>query len=115
MRKLLLIAAVFSSISSASVIIGAKTGSAEQDVLSFGQQIKIAQIITRQTPPLANVHFPVAVGSLIPAEIRLQTFPQEAQAVAPRLQGFGYIVVEEMIAIADQQSRKIVLVFPRWG
>jgi hypothetical protein len=35
--------------------------------------------------------------------------------VAPELRGFGYIVVEELIAIVDQPARKIVVVFPRWG
>jgi len=27
----------------------------------------------------------------------------------------GYIVVEELIAIVEKPTRKIVIVFPRWG
>jgi hypothetical protein len=41
--------------------------------------------------------------------------PAEAQQLAPQLRGFGYIVVEEQIALVDQRTRKVELVFPRWG
>jgi len=29
--------------------------------------------------------------------------------------GFGYIVVEEQIALVDERTRKVEIVFPRWG
>jgi hypothetical protein len=35
--------------------------------------------------------------------------------VAPELRGLRYIVVEELIAIVEKPTRKIVVVFPRWG
>jgi hypothetical protein len=31
------------------------------------------------------------------------------------LGGFGYIVVEGQIALVDQRTRRVELVFPRWG
>jgi hypothetical protein len=34
--------------------------------------------------------------------------------VAPQLRGFGYVVVEEQIALVDQGTRKVEIVFPRW-
>ena len=41
--------------------------------------------------------------------------PPEAERLAPQLRGFGYVVVEEQIALVHQSTRKIELVFPRWG
>jgi hypothetical protein len=35
--------------------------------------------------------------------------------LAPQVRGFGYIVVEEQIALVDKRTRKVELVFPRWG
>jgi regulator of extracellular matrix RemA (YlzA/DUF370 family) len=29
--------------------------------------------------------------------------------------GFGYIVVEELVAIVDPHTRKVEVVFPRWA
>ena len=29
--------------------------------------------------------------------------------------GFGYIVVEELVAIVDPRTRKVEIVFPRWA
>jgi hypothetical protein len=115
MRKLVVVAAVAAWISPVGSVLGAEIASPAPDFLSFDQQIKVAKIITHRTPPLTKVNFPIAVASLIPSEIPIEPIPAEAQSVAPALHGFGYIVVEEMIAIADQQSRKIVIVFPRWG
>jgi hypothetical protein len=47
--------------------------------------------------------------------IELHSFPAEIEQLAPGLHGFGYVVVEEQIALVDQHTRKIKLVFPRWG
>jgi hypothetical protein len=32
--------------------------------------------------------------------------------VVPQLGGFGYVVVEEQIALVDQRTRKVEIVFP---
>ncbi len=79
------------------------------------QQIKIAQLITRITPPLTSSTFTIAVNRIVPANIELHFMPPEAERLAPQLRGFGYVVVEEQIALVDQRTRKIELVFPRWG
>jgi hypothetical protein len=55
------------------------------------------------------------LSRIVPAGIELHSLPAEAQRVAPQLRGFGYIVVEEQIALVDQRSHKVELVFPRWG
>jgi hypothetical protein len=31
------------------------------------------------------------------------------------MRSFGYVVVEEQIALVDRRTRKVELVFPRWG
>jgi hypothetical protein len=35
--------------------------------------------------------------------------------LAPQLRGFSYVVVEELVAIVDPRTRKVEIVFPRWG
>jgi hypothetical protein len=41
--------------------------------------------------------------------------PPDAERLAPQVRGFGYVVVNEEIALVDQRTRKVVLVFQRWG
>ena len=79
------------------------------------QQIKIAQLITKMTPPLTSGTFSIAMDRIVPASIELHPVPPEAERLAPQLRGFGYVVVEEQIALVDQGTRKVELVFPRWG
>ena len=51
----------------------------------------------------------------VPAEIQVHSLPAEAEKLAPQLRGFGYVVVEELVAIVEPRTRKIEVVFPRWG
>jgi hypothetical protein len=92
-----------------------ESAASKDDLLSLDQKIRIAEIITKRTPALAGVKFHVAIGGIVPPEIQLQSLPFNAEEVAPELRGFGYIVVEELIAIVEKPTRKIVIVFPRWG
>jgi hypothetical protein len=92
-----------------------ESAASKDNILSLDQKIRIAEIITTRTPPLAEVNFPVAIEGIIPKEIDLQSLPANAEEVAPKLRGFGYIVVEELIAIVERPTRRIVVVFPRWG
>ena len=78
-------------------------------------KIKIAQLITKQTAPLTSGAFSIAVDGIVPADIELHSLPAEAERLAPQVRGFGYIVVEAQIALVDQRTRKVELVFPRWG
>ena len=88
---------------------------ASADGLSLDQKIKISQLITKQAEPLTNSSFSIAVGTIVPPEISIRSLPAEAVEVAPRLRGFGYVVIEELVAIVDQRTRKVESVFPRWG
>src|SRR5947207_3190772 len=82
--------------------------------LSLDQQGKISEIITNQTPqPLTNVNFSVAIDGVVPSSVTLQRLPVEAEKVAPQLQGYSYLVVEELVAIVDTNSRKITDVMQR--
>jgi hypothetical protein len=92
-----------------------KSAAQKFDLLSMDQQIKIAQLITKQTPPLTSSAFSIQMEGTVPAQIEIHPLPPEAEQLAPQVRGFGYVVVEEQIALVDQRTRKIELVFPRWG
>jgi hypothetical protein len=82
--------------------------------LSLDQQGKISELVTNQTSqPLTNVNFSVAIDGVVPSSITLQRLPAEAEKVAPQLQGYSYLVVEELVAVVDTNSRKITHVMQR--
>jgi Protein of unknown function (DUF1236) len=116
MRKILVLAASLCfAVSTAAAQAPSQSAASKSDLLSMDQKIKIAQLITKQTAPLASGAFSIAVDGIVPADIELHSLPAEAERLAPQLRGFGYIVVEEQIALVDQRTRKVELVFPRWG
>ena len=116
MRKILALAASLCFVVSvAAAQAPSQSAASKSDLLSMDQKIKIAQLITRQTAPLTSGSFSIAVDRIVPADIELHSLPAEAQRLAPQLRGFGYIVVEEQIALVDERTRKVELVFPRWG
>jgi hypothetical protein len=116
MRKILALAAsLYFFVSPAAAQAPSQSAAAKSDLLSMDQKIKIAQLITKQTAPLASGSFSIAVDGVVPPDIEIHSLPAEAQRLARQLRGFGYIVVEEQIALVDQRTRKVELVFPRWG
>ena len=116
MREILaLIIAVGLLASTAATQAPSQSAAAKSDLLSMDQQIKIAQLITKQTPPLTSGWFSIAMDAVVLADIPLHSLPVEAEQLAPRLRGFSYLVVEEQIGIVDLRTRKVELVFPRWG
>jgi hypothetical protein len=115
MRKILALAASLCLVaSSAAAQAPSQSAASKSDLLSMDQKIKIAQLITKQTTPLTSGSFSIAVDGVVPPDIEIHSLPAEAQRLAPQLRGFGY-VVEEQIALVDQRTRKVELVFPRWG
>jgi hypothetical protein len=96
-----------------SAIAGSAATPAVQP-LSLDQQGRISEIITNQTPqPLTNINFSVAPDIVVPAGISLQRLPEAAERLAPQFQGYSYVAVEELVAIVDTSSRKIVSVMQR--
>jgi hypothetical protein len=90
------------------------TGTTSTRNLSLEQQTKIADAITRDAgPSLPGAHFSLAIGNAVPADVPLRRVPASVEAVAPQLRGASYIVVEEQIAIADSNTRKILAVVQR--
>ena len=82
--------------------------------LSLDQQSKISEIITNQAPqPLTGVSFLVAPDVVVPPDVTLQRLPAEAEKLAPQLQGYSYLAIEELVAIVDTNSRKISGVMQR--
>jgi hypothetical protein len=84
-----------------------QSAASKADLLSLDQKVKISKLITKQTEPLANPSFSIVVGGMVPAEIPLHSLPADAEKLAPQVRGFGYIVVEELIALVDQGTRKV--------
>jgi len=82
--------------------------------LSLDQQSKISEIITNQTPqPLTGINFSIAPDIVVPPNVVLQRLPAAAEKVAPQLQGYSYLAVEELVAIVETNSRKISSVMQR--
>ena len=82
--------------------------------LSLEQQAKMADAITREAgTPVRDVHFSVAIGNAVPADVTLRPVPASVGQAAPQFRGASYVVVEEQIAIVDSQTRKILAVIQR--
>ena len=115
MRRTFIMAAALSLAVSFSGVgrAGGQTSS-DENYLTSAQQVKVGQFITERYPPLANVKFSVAIGASVPEGVALHSFSPEAEAISSKLHDVGFIVVEELIALVDQRTRKIVSVFPRW-
>jgi len=87
---------------------------AQTPPLSIDQQNKVSEIVTNKTlRPLGPTNFQIAIGTVVPADVTLQPLPPEAEALAPQLRGASYLAVEELVAIVDTPSRKIVSVMQR--
>jgi hypothetical protein len=112
---LLMLVLLATAVQLAGSALGAQFDEPNGSFFSLEQKVKIAQIVTRRTRPLADVGFPVAVERLVPWYVDVQDFPPDAQSVGGRIDDLGYIIVDELIAIVDRHSRKIVSVFPKWG
>jgi len=92
----------------------AQPGAPRNQSLALDQQNQLSELIADQTPqPLTNVNFSVAPGVVVPANVALQRLPVEAEMITPQLQGYSYLAVEELVAIVDTNSRKIVSVMQR--
>jgi hypothetical protein len=57
------------------------------------QQIKVAQLITKQTLPLPSGSLSITMDGTVPADIQLT--PRRSGGIAPQLRGFGYVVAPE--------------------
>jgi hypothetical protein len=112
MQKFLICAAALHVALGAAIAQPAATP--ENQSLSLDQQEKISQIIADQTPqPLTNVAFSVARDVVVPTDVQLQRLPAEAEKLTPQLSGYSYLAVEELVAIVDTNSRKIISVMQR--
>jgi Protein of unknown function (DUF1236) len=95
-------------------IASAAAQSAATRELNLEQQTKIADAITRDAgAPIRDVHFSLAIGNAVPAEVQLRPVPASVAQVAPQFRGASYVVVEEQIAIVDSNTRKILAVVQR--
>jgi hypothetical protein len=88
--------------------------SAATQSLSMDQQSKISEIVTNKTTqPLTHINFALEMDAVVPSDVPLQRLPSQAEQLAPQLRGYSYLAVEELVAIVDTDSRKIVSVMQR--
>jgi uncharacterized protein DUF1236 len=114
MRRISALIAILCFVASAvSAETSSQSAASKADLLSLEQKVKISKLITKQAEPLANPSFSIAIGGIVPSEIPLHSLPSDAEQLAPQLRGFGYIVIEELIALVDQRTRKVEIVFQR--
>jgi hypothetical protein len=113
------IPALIAALGFVASVAGAQTPSdsaaSKSALLTLDQKTRISEMITARTPPFGGPSFPVAVDGVVPPDIQLYSLPSEAEEVAPQLRGLRYVVVEELVAIVDPRTRKVEIVFPRWG
>jgi hypothetical protein len=84
--------------------------------VSTQQQTRISQSISRlNVQPLSNVNFSVAVGTVIPRNVRLQTLPADIVQIVPQYRGYNFVVVRDEIVIVEPSTLRIVSVLPRSG
>ena len=116
MRKLLiLVTALKFMLTAAAAQSTLESLAAKTNSLSIEQQAKIGEIITNEeTKPLTHVDFSVSIDSVLPEAVPLRPLPSRVEELAPQFRGFGYIAVDEVIAIVEKGTRKIVIVIPRW-
>jgi hypothetical protein len=92
----------------------AQAQQAATTALSMDQQNKISEIVTMRTSqPLININFALQRDAVIPADVAIQRLPPEAEGVVPEFKGYSYLAVEELVAIVDTNSRKVVTVMQR--
>ena len=115
MRRIRALIAAAGFAASAAGAQTASTGRVQERAADARSETRISELITARTPPLGGPWFPVAVDGVVPPDIQLNSLPSEAEDVAPQLRGLRYIVVEELVAIVDPRTRKVEIVFPRWG
>jgi len=110
----LLFVVVFSAALAAAPASGQTPADTGERNLSLEQQTKIADVITRDAgQPIRDVHFSLAIGNAVPADVPLRPVPASAAAVAPQFRAASYVAVEEQIALVDSQTRKILAVIQR--
>lgn len=114
MRKLPVVIAI-SQFAISAAAAQSQSAAPKAELLSLDQETTISQLIANQTVPLSSGSFSIALEAVVPAKIQVYSLPSEVEQLAPQLRGFGYVVVEEQIALVDQRTRKVEIVFPKWG
>ena len=54
-----------------------------------------------------------ATDVVVPSNVTLQPLPIAADKVAPQLQGYSFLAVEELVAIVDTNSGKVISLMQR--
>jgi hypothetical protein len=77
---------------------------------------RISQSVARlDVRPLTNVSFSLAVGTVVPRDVRLSTLPADVVEIVPQYRGYSFVLVKDEIVIVEPSTYKIVTVLPYTG
>lgn len=76
--------------------------------LSDEQRTSIQQAIVRAQPQRVRINIDVRVGAQIPRNIELLTLPVALISIVPAYRDYGYLVIQDRIAIVDPASYSVV-------
>jgi hypothetical protein len=85
----------------------ATTGTAGSFNLTAEQEARLGPIIQRNPVVRAGQ---VAVGTALPADVELRTFPQQYVTEVPSVSSYRYVSTEQGILVVDPSSRRVVRV-----
>ena len=80
------------------------------------QRVRISESVSRlNVQPLTSVNFSLSVGTVVPADVRLQPLPAEVVEVVPQYRGYDFVLVKDELVIVEPSTKKIVTVLPYSG
>ncbi len=77
--------------------------------LSRDEQLKVLRaVVSGKVVRIRRPSFPLAVGAVLPREIRLAEFPRRLTDQLPHFRGYKFIVVENEVAIVDPETLRVL-------
>jgi hypothetical protein len=112
MKKALIVAATLFAVpafAQTSTTGGAAVGTTGSLTITTDQEARLGQIIQRNPVRRAG-ETSFTVGATLPAEVELQTLPQEFVTEVPTVSTYRYVATNGGIALVDPSSRRVVRV-----
>jgi hypothetical protein len=82
--------------------------------LTAEQRTRVHDVIVgeRGAPRVANVNFPLTVGTVVPRDVRIVALPPRIVEIEPAWRGFEYFLVGDEIVVVNPYDLHIVAVIP---
>jgi hypothetical protein len=84
--------------------------------LTRSQAGTVTEVLSgRPLPIVANINFPLSIGTAVPSSVTLLTVPGSIFSVIPEFRGYRFFLSENEVAVVDPDTHRIVAVIPRNG